>query len=98
MSKQVLKIKNILLECGLISEAQESNTAFEQADREEKTFKKEDDKSFKAERISLEEILNNTGKKKKDYVRKIIKTINQMIDGKKDVDNLINIVKKRGNN
>jgi hypothetical protein len=94
MSDKIKTIKNMLTECGLISEAQESNTAFEQADKEAHTFKKENDKSFKADRLDLEEILNNTGKKKKDYVRKVLKTINQMIDGKKDVETLIDVVKR----
>lgn len=96
MHYKIDRLRTKLLECGLLSEAQESNTQFEQQAKDERTFKKETDKSFKADRINLEEILNNTGKKKKDYVRKVIKTINQMIDGKKDVDNLINVVKKRG--
>lgn len=96
MLDKLAKIKNTLLECGLISEAQESNTAFEQDAKEDKVFKKEDDKSFKEDRLDLEEILNSTGRKKRDYVRRVVKTINQMIDGKKDVDNLINVVKKKG--
>lgn len=93
MKEKLQQIKKQLTECGLIGEAQESNTAFEQEKRDDKVFKKEDDKSYKADRLNLEEILNSTGKKKKDYVRKVIKTINQMIDGKKDVENLITVVK-----
>lgn len=92
MKEKLALIKQKLTECGIL-EAQESNTAYEQAEREDKVFKKEDDKSFKEDRINLEEILNNTGKKKKDYIRKVIKTVNQMIDGKKDVTNLITVVK-----
>lgn len=92
MKEKIALIKQKLTECGIL-EAQESNTAYEQAEREDKVFKKEDDKSFKEDRINLEEILNNTGKKKKDYIRKVIKTVNQMIDGKKDVTNLITVVK-----
>ena len=54
--------------------------------------------SYKEDRIDLEEILNSTNKKKKDYIRKIIKTVNGMIDDKKDVENLITVVKQgRGN-
>ena len=93
MIDKIKQIEERLIECGIL-EAQESNTAFEQAEREDKVFQKEDDKSFKADRIDLEEILNNTGKKKKDYIRKVIKTVNQMIDGKKDVTNLITVVKR----
>lgn len=93
MIDKIKQIEERLIECGIL-EAQESNTAYEQAEREDKVFQKEDDKSFKADRIDLEEILNNTGKKKKDYIRKVIKTVNQMIDGKKDVTNLINVVKR----
>lgn len=93
MIDKIKQIEERLIECGIL-EAQESNTAFEQAEREDKVFQKEDDKSFKADRIDLEEILNSTGKKKKDYIRKVIKTVNQMIDGKKDVTNLITVVKK----
>lgn len=93
MKDKIKQLKQQLVELG-ISEAQESNTAYEQEEKEEKTFKKEDDKSFKADRIDLEEILNSTGRKKKDYIRKVIKTVNQMIDGKKDVTNLITVVKK----
>ena len=92
MKEKIALIKQKLTECGIL-EAQESNTAYEQAEKEDKVFQKEDDKSFKADRIDLEEILNNTGKKKKDYIRKVIKTVNQMIDGKKDVTNLITVVK-----
>lgn len=94
MTEKFNHIKNTLLECGLISEAQESNTAFEQASKDEQVFKKETDKSFKADRIDLDEILNSTGKKKRDYVRKVLKTINLMIDGKRDVENLIDVVKR----
>ena len=93
MIDKIKQIEERLIECGIL-EAQESNTAFEQAEREDKVFQKEDDKSFKADRIDLEEILNSTGKKKKDYIRKVIKTVNQMIDGKKDVTNLITVVKR----
>ena len=93
MIDKIKQIKERLIECGIL-EAQESNTAYEQAEREDKVFQKEDDKSFKADRIDLEEILNNIGKRKKDYIRKVIKTVNQMIDGKKDVTNLINVVKR----
>ena len=93
MIDKIKQIEERLIECGIL-EAQESNTAFEQAEREYKVFQKEDDKSFKADRIDLEEILNSTGKKKKDYIRKVIKTVNQMIDGKKDVTNLITVVKR----
>lgn len=96
MKDKLNKIRETLTKCGLIVEAQESNTAYEQAEREDKVFKKETDKSFKADRINLEEILNNTGRKKRDYARKVIKTINQLIDGKKDVDDLINVVKRKG--
>jgi hypothetical protein len=92
MKEKIALIKQKLTECGIL-EAQESNTAYEQAEKEDKVFQKEDDKSFKEDRINLEEILNNTGKKKKDYIRKVIKTVNQMIDGKKDVTNLITVVK-----
>ena len=93
MIDKIKQIEERLIECGIL-EAQESNTAYEQAEKEDKVFQKEDDKSFKADRIDLEEILNNIGKKKKDYIRKVIKTVNQMIDGKKDVTNLINVVKR----
>ena len=93
MIDKIKQIEERLIECGIL-EAQESNTAFEQAEREDKVFQKEDDKSFKADRIDLEDILNSTGKKKKDYIRKVIKTVNQMIDGKKDVTNLITVVKR----
>ena len=93
MINKIKQIEERLIECGIL-EAQESNTAYEQAEKEDKVFQKEDDKSFKADRIDLEEILNNIGKRKKDYIRKVIKTVNQMIDGKKDVTNLINVVKR----
>ena len=93
MINKIKQIEERLIECGIL-EAQESNTAYEQAEKEDKVFQKEDDKSFKADRIDLEEILNNIGKKKKDYIRKVIKTVNQMIEGKKDVTNLINVVKR----
>lgn len=96
MKLKLEKAKRILSECGIL-EAQESNTEYEQNAKDEKVFKKENDKSFKEDRISLEEILNSVGNKKKDYVRKVIKTVNLMIDGKKDVDNLINVVKRKGN-
>ena len=93
MINKIKQIEERLIECGIL-EAQESNTAYEQAEKEDKVFQKEYDKSFKADRIDLEEILNNIGKKKKDYIRKVIKTVNQMIEGKKDVTNLINVVKR----
>jgi len=97
MKERLKQLQEKLKECGLL-EAQESNTAYEQAEKEEKVFKKEDDKSYKEDRIDLEEILNSTNKKKKDYIRKIIKTVNGMIDDKKDVENLITVVKQgRGN-
>ena len=92
--EQVNKIRSILLECGLLSEAQEVVTPFTAEKTEDETFKKETDKSYKEDRTDLESILNSTGRKKRDYVRSIIKTINQMIDGKKDVTNLITVVKK----
>jgi len=92
--EQVNKIRSLLLECGLLSEAQEVVTPFTADKTEEELFKKEDDKSYKEDRTDLEGILNSTGRKKRDYVRNIIKTINQMIDGKKDVTNLITVVKK----
>lgn len=94
MREQLEKIRNILTSCNLIGEAQESATQFEQDQEDDKTFKKETDKSFKADRLNLEDILNSTGRKKRDYVRKIIKTINKMVDGKDDVDTLINVVKR----
>ena len=97
MREKIEQLKAKLTECGIL-EAQESNTAYEQAAREDKVFKKEDDKSYKEDRINLEEILNSTNKKKKDYIRRVIKTINGMIDGKKDVENLITVVKQgKGN-
>ena len=97
MREKIEQLKAKLAECGIL-EAQESNTAYEQAEREDKVFKKEDDKSYKEDRIDLEEILNSTNKKKKDYIRRVIKTINGMIDGKKDVENLITVVKQgKGN-
>lgn len=97
MKEKIEQLKEKLIECGIL-EAQESNTAYEQAEKEDKVFKKEDDKSYKEDRIDLEEILNSTNKKKKDYIRKVIKTINGMIDGKKDVENLITVVKQgKGN-
>lgn len=97
MKEKLKQLNEKLKECGLL-EAQESNTAYEQAEREEKVFKKEDDKSYKEDRIDLDEILNSTNKKKKDYIRRVIKTINGMIDGKKDVENLITVVKQgKGN-
>lgn len=96
MKLKLEKARKILEECGIL-EAQESNTEFEQKDKEDQVFKKETDKSFKNDRINLEEILNSSGSKKKDYVKKVVKTVNQLIDGKKDIDNLINVVKKKGN-
>ena len=97
MREKIEQLKAKLIECGIL-EAQESNTAYEQAEREDKVFKKEDDKSYKEDRINLEEILNSTNKRKKDYIRRVIKTINGMIDGKKDVENLITVVKQgKGN-
>ena len=97
MKEKIEQLKAKLTECGIL-EAQESNTAYEQAEREDKVFKKEDDKSYKEDRINLEEILNSTNKKKKDYIRRVIKTINGMIDGKKDVEKLITVVKQgKGN-
>ena len=45
MKEKIALIKQKLTECGIL-EAQESNTAYEQAEREDKVFKKEDDKSF----------------------------------------------------
>ena len=97
MKEKIEQLKAKLTECRIL-EAQESNTAYEQAEREDKVFKKEDDKSYKEDRINLEEILNSTNKKKKDYIRRVIKTINGMIDGKKDVENLITVVKQgKGN-
>ena len=97
MREKIERLKAKLTECGIL-EAQESNTAYEQAEREDKVFKKEDDKSYKEDRINLEEILNSTNKKKKDYIRRVIKTINGMIDGKIDVENLITVVKQgKGN-
>jgi hypothetical protein len=97
MKEKLQQLKEKLTECGIL-EAQESNTAYEQAEKEDKVFKKEDDKSYKEDRLDLEEILNSTGKKKKDYIRRVIKTVNGMIDGKKDVDNLITVVKQgKGN-
>ena len=97
MREKIEQLKAKLTECGIL-EAQVSNTAYEQAEREDKVFKKEDDKSYKEDRINLEEILNSTNKKKKDYIRRVIKTINGMIDGKKDVENLITVVKQgKGN-
>ena len=95
MKLKLEKAKQILEECG-IRESQESNTEFEQNEKDNQTFKKETDKSFKNDRINLEEILNSSGNKKKDYVRKVVKTINHLIDGKKDINNLINVVKKKG--
>ena len=95
MKLKLEKARQILEECG-IREAQESNTKFEQDEKDNQTFKKETDKSFKNDRINLEEILNSYGNKKKDYVRKVVKTINHIIDGKKDINNLINVVKKKG--
>ena len=94
MKLKLEKAIKILEECG-IREAQESNTEFEQNEKDSQTFKKETDKSFKNDRINLE-ILNSSGNKKKDYVRKVVKTINHLIDGKKDINNLINVVKKKG--
>ena len=97
MKEKIEQLKIKLTDCGIL-EAQESNTAYEQAEKEDKVFKKEDDKSFKEDRINLEEILNSTGKKKKDYIRKVIKTVNGMLDDKKDVTDLITVVKQgRGN-
>ena len=97
MREHIEQIKPKITACGII-QPQESNTAYEQAEREDKVFKKEDDKSYKEDRINLEEILNSTNKKKKDYIRRVIKTINGMIDGKKDVENLITVVKQgKGN-
>lgn len=97
MKERLKQLNEKLKECGLL-EAQESNTAYEQAEREDKVFKKEDDKSYKEDRIDLDEILNSTNKKKKDYIRRVIKTVNGMIDGKKDVENLITVVKQgKGN-
>ena len=97
MREKIEQLKAKLTECGIL-EAQESNTAYEQAEREDKVFKKEDDKSYKEDRINLEEILNSTNKKKKDCIRRVFKTINGMIDGKKDVENLITVVKQgKGN-
>ena len=95
MKLKLEKARQILEKCG-IREAQESNTEFEQNEKDSQTFKKETDKSFKNDRINLEEILNSSGSKKKDYVRKVVKTINHLIDGKKDINNLINVVKKKG--
>ena len=95
MKLKLEKARQILEECG-IREAQECNTEFEQNEKDNQTFKKETDKSFKNDRINLEEILNSSGSKKKDYVRKVVKTINHLIDGKKDINNLINVVKKKG--
>lgn len=92
--EQVNKIRALLLECGLLSEAQTVVTPFTSDEGENELFKKETDKSYKEDRTDLESILNSTGRKKRDYVRNIIKTINQMIDGKKDVTNLITVVKK----
>ena len=97
MREKIEQLKAKLTECGIL-EAQESNTAYEQAEREDKVFKKEDDKSYKEDKIEHEKILNSTKKKKKDYIRRVIKTINGMIDGKKDVENLITVVKQgKGN-
>ena len=97
MREKIEQLRARRTECGIL-EAQESNTAYEQAEREDKVFKKEDDKSYKEDRINLEEILNSTNKRKKDYIRRVIKTINGMIDGKKDVENLITVVKQgKGN-
>ena len=43
MREKIEQLKAKLTECGIL-EAQESNTAYEQAEREDKVCKKEDDK------------------------------------------------------
>lgn len=53
MKLKLEKARQILEECG-IREAQESNTEFEQNEKDSQTFKKETDKSFKNDRINLE--------------------------------------------
>jgi len=52
MKERLKQLQEKLKECGLL-EAQESNTAYEQAEKEEKVFKKEDDNHIKKIELTL---------------------------------------------
>lgn len=96
MKEQLDKIKD-LLENGfpVLEGAMTSNTRYDQESQNDQTLKVEDDKSFEEDRLDLEEILTMSPSYKKNYVKRVVNTINKMIDGVADIDDLTKAVKKR---
>lgn len=96
MKEQLDKLKD-LLENGfpVLEGAMTSNTRYDQESQNDQTLKVEDDKSFEEDRLDLEEILTMSPSYKKNYVKRVVNTINKMIDGVADIDDLTKAVKKR---
>lgn len=85
-----------LLQNEFLPEGQISQTPYDMAsDSKDRSFEKETDKSFEEDRLDLEEILNLEKSKNKNYVKKVVKTVNKLIDGTADLDDLKDAVKNK---
>lgn len=94
MKEQLIKIKE-LLDSFPIVESQLSQTRYDQESKGNKELEPEDDKSFEEDRIDLEEILSQPSSYKKNYIKKVVKAVNKLIDGTEDVDSLVKTIKCR---
>ena len=94
--EQLETLKATLEENFSINEvAQTSNTIYDQESQDNVTLKVEDDKSFEEDRLDLEQVLTMSPSYKKNYVKRVVNTINKMIDGVADIDDLRTAVKRQ---
>lgn len=77
-----------------ITEAKVSQTKYDQASQDN-TLQLEDEKSYEEDRLNLEEILSQSTSFKKNYVKKVVKAVNDLIDGTEDIEGLVKTVKSR---
>ena len=95
MKEQLEELKKLLKNFPLIEGAQVSQTRFDQESKNFDGAEPENDKTFEEDRLDLEEILIQPSSYKKNYIKKVVKAINNIIDGTEDVDGLIKTVKCR---
>lgn len=94
MRDKLEKIKELLNEGFPILEgALVSGTRYDQESSKDDNKEVEDEKSFEEDRLDLEEILSQSTNFKKNYVKKVVDTVNKLIDGTADIEDLTKAVK-----
>lgn len=96
MKEQLDQLKKLIEESFPIVEGVKlSSTTYDQESASDKELKPEDEKSFEEDRLDLEEILNQSTNFKRNYVKKVVNTVNKLIDGTADIEDLTKAVKGR---